>query len=524
MEKNKNHVYLRLLLGGSIGFLLFFLYCITFVIERDYQFALFTVSTDEMKHMYNLILIGGALIIVCGILFFQKSEIMTHFKISRIFSKIENYYRVQSKNRIYIYVVYSFLFLCLTYFCYQKFTGSPWGSDLVQVYQVAYHKYFGLEFPLHIQEYIERYPNNLAISWYTLLIFRFFNSVQPELVYIVNTIIELIFILLISNRIFKKNKNIFHAILPIFGLLLFTPMLSYLSFPYTDNLGVFGLFFMYLIVQNRCWEKPWFFLLLAVPIGIFLSARANIVVGVVALVVLVFYLYDSKKEIKYYRKISVKAVLSIGLVIVSLLSMKMTITTLGYYTDVDIVKKSFPATHWLNMGQEEAIMGTYNHGDAMKTHELLLTEGPEKAQDYNLKSAIKRFSERRIKANWKFFTEKVSYEWSNSDFSMIKNLVVFKGVDNEQYKQLAAEKTTQYMQFHLDIFTRIIYLLLFFQTIYFFRNPKKVTPEFIFVLLSFLGTVGFYMLWEAAERYGFVAMPILILGVIYVQTTIYNES
>lgn len=517
---NKQDIMTKVLLIGALLVLSLFFYSIVFVTFRDYQYTLFVnlYSSNQQKLSYNLLVLGIALAIVITTIIIQKKEFIFKTRLSKYMENIDNYFQVKPYRRIYLYIAYAFLFCYLAHICYLKFTEGGWGSDLIQVYHIAYSKYAHLELPQDIQLYIERYPNNLAISWYEIIIFRIFNSPRIESVYIVNTVIELTLIVAISNQMFKQTRSIIKSIVPILLLLCFIPMLTYLSFPYTDNLGVFGIFFVYLLIQMKSWQKPWLFLLLSLPTGIFLSGRANVIVAVVALTIVVMLFYNSKKQNS--KLLLKKVLLGLSFIFLSLFVMSTATSMMGKGLSVDVKKSAFPASHWLNMGQDEKLLGTYNHSDALKTQEIIETEGIAKASEYNLKNAIQRFQKRTIKQNWKFFTEKISYEWSSSDFSMLKNLIVFNGVTSNKYKELTSNPKIRYLNFFLDVFTRVIYLLLMFQTIYYIRNSKKLTPEFLFLVYAFSGTIIFYMLWENAERYGFIVMPIIVFGVIYEQMRI----
>lgn len=508
-----------------VGLLCFFLYSITFVTIRDYQNTLFVNSNSSMsaKRGYNFLVLGIAVCVVIAVILIQRRK--SKYKITELkyCRKVDVFFQ-QKYRYVYAYLLFAACFCYLSYVCYQAFTEGPWGSDLIQVYQVAYYKHFNLDIPANVQAYIERYPNNLAISWYEILIFRLFNSVGFESIYITNTCIELTFLIAIIHQMFKQTQSIIKAVAPVFLLLSFIPMLSYLSFPYTDNLGVFGLLYMYFLTQKRIWQKPWFFLFLAIPTGIFLSGRANVIVGVVALSIIAFLLYNFNKEEKKMKQIFRKVVIPLGFLFLSLFIMRNAVAVMGSSLNIDVKKNAFPASHWLNMGQDEQLMGTYNHGDALKTQELLETQGIAKVNEYNFKSAIQRFKNRTLMQNWRFFTGKVSLEWSQGDFSMLTNLLVFKSPESVKYKQLSTNPVTHMLEFYLDVFTRIIYILLFFQTVYYIRYSAKISPEFLFLLLSFSGTVIFYILWESASRYGFIVMPILVLGVLYEQGRIFKND
>lgn len=522
-KMKKNSKILNVLLCCVLIVLAVFLYSIVIPVTRDYNLSLFVneESTVKRKLLYNLFVIGIAFLIVIAIIFMQRRLSWQKLKIK--IDKINTYINEKKRRKVYVFIVYGILFCLLSYYCSKRFSEGLWGSDLGQVYHIALYKYKGIPVPANSVAYIERYPNNIAVIWYEIIIFNIFQSPKIENIYIVNTIIELGLLLLVANQIYVQTKNIFRAFIPLVILFLFTPLFAYLSFTYTDNLGVFGTLFLYYIVQQKMWKKNILFIFLGFPMGVFLCMRANVIVCMVALVIVSIYSLGNfwqNLKTKWHKN----KFISISLfLIISMLTMSGVLSFMADGLQFDIKRNAFPATHWLNMGQDDGTLGSYSHWDALKTQELLDNEGPSSASHYNLQSTIERIKKRKKSENWYFFTNKMSHEWSNGDFSIVKNIVVFNGITSVKYKALAQSKKTSVMKLHLDIFCRVIYLLATFQVIYYLFSKKRMSPEFLFVILSFVGTIIFYMFWESAERYGFVVLPILIIGVVYEQLTLFKK-
>lgn len=445
---------------------------------------------NENHHLYSVI------ITMISIPF----SIIVYYLLNKIIT-------LKSKKIVISILIFSlFIFILgVVYFYLNLNQGKPY-SDPFNIYDAAKSLYETNKLTPSQIRYIEIYPLNLPAIFYEKTIFELFNTTDIQFVSYINAFFFLtICLAIIGFSYFKIKKNGLTVFLTI-GLLLSIPNMAYSTFYYTDILGTILFLGVCLILFHMYYNNKnslKYYIILAVIIGIGASLRGNLLILGIAISIVAF-LYNNK----FYKFISI-----IILILVFLIKGQV-INTIGNEYNVDTKSYAFPSTHWINMGQSTESKGNYLRSDRDNMEKLVREKGVEEASSFAKQSIIERVSSRNLFENFSFYMDKLNNAWNEGSNAIYHNGIFSMPISSNSpdFDPVYHKMQSKIIYIGLDIIQRSLYIVGVISLCLYYRRSNKDNYIITSILLTFIGTVIFYLMWESRARYTYSIMPLLIIA------------
>lgn len=386
-------------------------------------------------------------------------------------------------------------------------------TDQAQVYNLAKALYEKKE-PERKKEkvdlkYFERYPQQLTLVWVYTNLFKLANSSNIVLLQYVNAIantLSMVGIVLLIKQLEKQYKiNMIKGLL-VFITFLTLPLLS--TFIYGDMLSIpMCLFAIYFIMQYKNKKQIRYVVVSAIFMAIAYILKMNSLIYLIA-IVLYFTMYLLEKPEKTIKGVAKEACLLFLFIIISLLPTFFLKTTLQEKLALNKDKK-FPMTGFIYMGMEESFRGNgwYN---AKITH--LATKDIDTANE-QYKIAIKDRITKLLKEplyTLLFYRDKMISMWTENTYEALWQNQSFNFMYPWESDQLLDQKMRE-VRWSMIVYQKALVLVIVGSTILvIWQNRKKVTNEFLLLLIIFIGGNLFHLMWEAKARYVITYLLILI--------------
>lgn len=164
---------------------------------------------------------------------------------------------------------------------------------------------------------------------------------------------------------------------------------------------------------------------------------------------------------------------------------------------------NYPITHWLMMSSHGN--GTYNGADDQFTASFDTKEEKQKANIEKIKENYKKLG---ISGTLVLYIKKMCITfadgWSECDIRLAQDTRF-----TAAYRFLAGDQRDLF-EIYCDAFRMITLLLMLAAAVVSLRQ-KHVSPFLILYILTMLGGIAFYFLWEAKATYGVPFIPIMLL-------------
>lgn len=432
------------------------------------------------------------------------------------------------KNRVLKSIILTIiLFIIILLFCisYAIYDAGSIYSDLAEVLSGG-KDYTTSNFLLsNTISYFERYPNNLGLLWYEIIIFKIF-GINVFYIYSTNIILFISSLILAFVAIYKRWHSLAKANLFLISMLLFFPIYAYVAFLYTDIIAAsfFLIIFSLLIFFSKRESLPiWGIILISVTGVIGATFRANLYFVLIALIIWIV-LYEKK-----WRKFG--ALIVIGIILGYSAAFN---TASASLFNLDLHSKKFPASHWIRMGQNKESKGNYSPSDYKYTYNQINKKHNLNIAQDNLKDAITRIKVKGIRGNILFYNNKLSNAWGNGDFGVFNNLGIFSENKNTitevrntidpirkiktlNPKKISVTNKAYFIRIFLNIYSRIFYIMLAIFIVNILKKRDYIHQRtFLIFTLTFVASIIFLLAWESRARYAFSIMPSLILIINYV--------
>lgn len=352
--------------------------------------------------------------------------------------------------------------------------------------------------------YLSTYPQQapLLILIYFVELLGVLLHIEPH---VFMTIYNCLMISLTFLFIYKTLKLMFNSKVALIGLLLaiITPDFYFFApYYYTDVLSIpFSVIGFYCLMRADKLNSKKKYILYALG-GLLFAIGTKIRVVTAFLLIAYFInliLQTNVEGIKSYIKTIVQKLLPIGLTFMAFIICYSKI--IEPYFKIEYNKDAIlPATHWIMMGTNSEIDGGYLSEDVRYTQEA----------DDKIKANFEMANNRLKKFNLKFFNNKLRRVWTQGDYDSVRKYTNVEKV-RPTYKFLIGKGSIfiKYLQQGVKVVAFILFLLSIIMEVV--KNKVQDSKHSSFII-SILGAIVFYLLWEAQTRYSFSFLPWIILG------------
>jgi hypothetical protein len=328
------------------------------------------------------------------------------------------------------------------------------------------------------------------------------------LINILATDLSLIFIYLITKKLFDTPKALFALLISGFTLPL---ILFYIPLFYSDVLSMpFILATAYLCLllrASKSWSKT-IALIFLISICTFIGTQIKFT----ALIILIAFLIDAilHRDHKIDLKKSLISYLAITLIISTGWAINSSILNKTIHSNLSpSAPVSFTPLHYIMLGLHKPY-GAYTNDDYATTY---LAKNEADARNKQLDTITSRLSDMGIIGYTGFLFNKIAYAWGDPTYQV--NYFVYKYSTTTQKLALNPYESASNNSgaFILASYMRTIYLIFIVAIIYGAHQTikhKKYTTLTPF-RLSILGLTTFLLIWENSPRYVFNYTPIIII-------------
>jgi hypothetical protein len=361
-------------------------------------------------------------------------------------------------------------------------------------------------------DYFVRYPNNipllaiLAVLYKVLYAFGlgakdFLSNYISVLFNIVFIMAGVLFGVLTAKNLFGKKGAVVYLVLS----LLFVPYYINACRFYTDTISMpFVTLALWIYsIDDKRFKSPYIkYALMGAAICAGALIKGSIMVMVVALLMQL-----ALKGIKNIRF----AVVTI-LVVVLMNGAWSTYTKNCSWIDLsDSNSLEFPLTHWVMMGINKAEGGGYSQSDFEYTDKYSTKETKKKADIRVIKQRLANFSSLSELGDYEL--SKAAATWCDGQYMQDNHIEWGKQkgavydwlIDGREYNSL--------YRIYTQIFAYCIYIFAIAGAL--FGMKKSKADYAMFLRLTMLGVIFFFMLWESKSRYIFNFTPMFMLAAIY---------
>lgn len=409
-------------------------------------------------------------------------------------------------KRIPIFPILFVLFIIIQCFVAYHIAVSPtW--DFGAVYQAVVDDIHSVT-KLYHNHYFYMFPNNIMLAYILKGFFLPFHMIGFHDYVLIGVFFNIICIDISIFFLYKIVRLIFPKMKPVFfylALLFFLPFITYAPIFYTDTvilpfLTIPLYCFISFIICSEMNRKS---LVLAILSGILLGIGLQVKFTIIILLIAFCSFFILQEDWKSKWKMVLFVFL--GVIIVTI-PIKF---VFRHLFDQDVMEKSkVPITHWIMMGLQGH--GEFNYKDYSVTFEA---GDLEAKKDANMKIIKKRIDNMVKRHNiLSFYAGKISFLWSDGTYyapellreSLHKNWFQKFFLTNGKYYSIFSYLSQ--IQ-HLFMLIMILCSLLFSK--YLDSTERKIRN---FLLITVLGVILFFIIWEVSSRYLYHMLPVLLIA------------
>lgn len=449
---------------------------------------LFTsVLSDDINEHVDIIFLGLFNIFITVLLVVGIYEVCK--KINTI--------NINKKIKISVFVIFILIYIAVQIVWINYRNLAPVGDQL-SAYQAAQTLYESDGENLANSGYMERYPQQITLSYVWSIIFRICSTSSFKVIQYMNAIfnaISIVAILLIIGQLSKKYKTNKWLGIALIGTFASLPLLS--TFVYGDVSGLaLSLLSIYFIMKYGETDKIRFIVLSAVLMAFSYILRMNNLIFIIAIFIYLFLELIKKK--RNAKEILIKIALIASFILITILPaqvIKQYITN-KFSLNLD---NAIPTTCFLYMGMTDGYRqsGWYNDNGAWAW------DNPVSEANEMYKTAIKdrvKFFATNPFELIKFYFQKTASMWSENTYASIWYNSSFNISDGN--KDLQKDEWIISKKENIAMYQKALILIIFgVSIVVLIQNRKNLSNELILLVTIFIGGFLFHVMWEAKSRY-----------------------
>ena len=352
---------------------------------------------------------------------------------------------------------------------------------------------------ISLKDYMQAYNQQIPQAFIYGLFFKLIHYDKIEILRIINVfaIIAIITsIYKIGNVLSKKYK--------VNKVLLLTLMLTFISLPMLSTF-IYGdlpslalsLFCVYYMMKYTEYKKLMYALIASIFSMLGYMMRMNSLIFIIATVIYLLFNLFNKITTKTAKENVINLLVIVAYVIISIIPSQ--IVNNYYIHKYDLNKsKTYPTISYFLLAMEEGPRGNGWYIEGVGEPALKDPQGIKEEYMNKIKERLEYFSE-NLWYTFNFYTKKLASMWTENTYAAIRNNT---SKENDPLENLITSLT--FYQKVLLIISCICSIIVLIQ------NRKNLTPEFIYLLLIFMGGFAFHILWEAKSRYIIPYIVVLI--------------
>ena len=352
---------------------------------------------------------------------------------------------------------------------------------------------------ISLKDYMQAYNQQIPQAFIYGLFFKLIHYDKIEILRIINVfaIIAIITsIYKIGNVLSKKYK--------VNKVLLLTLMLTFISLPMLSTF-IYGdlpslalsLFCVYYMMKYTEYKKLKYALIASIFSMLGYMMRMNSLIFIIATVIYLLFNLFNKITTKTAKENVINLLVIVAYVIISIIPSQ--IVNNYYIHKYDLNKsKTYPTISYFLLAMEEGPRGNGWYIEGVGEPALKDPQGIKEEYMNKIKERLEYFSE-NLWYTFNFYTKKLASMWTENTYAAIRNNT---SKENDPLENLITSLT--FYQKVLLIISCICSIIVLIQ------NRKNLTPEFIYLLLIFMGGFAFHILWEAKSRYIIPYIVVLI--------------
>lgn len=471
---------------------------------------------------------------LCGLILLLSLVVMnhgkdlflgTHGKIAQIFVNLSSaflliilsvktymLYDEKQCKRAWVVPLISFIVIVLFQVLYTCFVSCPAPTtDAAKVMNEALAMLGKQQGQLNMeQDYFQHYHNNHFIVLFFYYFYMILQNVGITSVWIPTVLLNVICIdfgIFISYLFVKKIVNRKVADYFLFLCILCPTTYVWLTFAYTNTFSipfVMGSLYLYMIIRERSFDKKTIGLCVLFGCCIFFGCMIRLTTIIPVIAIVLYHILqickrnDGKCTEKKYN----------GLIMFGITGSVIVLLFVGYsqiqkqhIPDV-YEENKFPATHWIMMGTQD--YGQYNEKDVTYTNSFP-TQTEKK--DATIKMIKKRISSLGITGTAKLIGKKVALVWAlGADDALDKGKSTY---DYPVLYDYFMGNQNGWFVVYLQVFRVVTF---FFLCISVWRQIRRKDNQSLFLCtLTLLGTILFFILWEANCKYNICFLYLCLL-------------
>lgn len=354
-------------------------------------------------------------------------------------------------------------------------------NDLLYVCTGAKNIILGLDIstnlPDYQPDYFEIYPNNHMLFMVIYLLYRIefaltgnISNFLPIAVNIICLNLSYILMCRCAEMVHNPSRAFVCAVRGI----LFTPLVSYSCFFYTDSMTMpLVMASVYFYLKYKKSQKISLLILSGAFIGLAYKMKGS---SLVLLIAIIMDMISSNPKIKDFTAVTLPCVISCKVISESALK----ILHISHET---LKQKSFPLIHWIMMSADGR--GGYNRDDFLYTKSFIGTE--KKTADFD--RLCEKLNSQGFGGFIRHLAEKITYTWDNVTFMA------------GYYNPCFSSKVFYVISFFCH-FTILFSIL---------TGMKKSTDKTFLFRLCLFGMIIFLLIWETRCRYLVSFFPLFML-------------
>lgn len=322
--------------------------------------------------------------------------------------------------------------------------------------------------PDYQPDYFEIYPNNHMLFMIIYLLYKIeylitgnITDTLPTAFNLIGLTVSYILMCRCAEMVHKPSRAFVCAVRGM----LFTPLITYTSFFYTDSMAmplVTASAYFYLKYKKS--EKISFLILCGIFIGIAYKMKGS---SLVLLIAIMIEMALNKNKIKNFFALIFPCFVSIKII-------SETALKILHISHETIKEKAFPFIHWIMMSADGR--GGYNRDDFLFTHGL----GGAEKKSADFARLTDKLSNQGAGGFFIHLADKIAYTWENCTF-----------MAGYYYDDSFSSKIFYVTAFFCH-FTLLFSILL---------GIKKCTDKTFIFRLCLFGLIIFLLIWETRCRY-----------------------
>jgi 4-amino-4-deoxy-L-arabinose transferase-like glycosyltransferase len=351
--------------------------------------------------------------------------------------------------------------------------------------------------------YFVSYPNNVFAVCVLALFGKIFT---PDLH--VYQMINIAIITISQYLIYRLGTKVAGkevGLLGFVGSVFFFPYIFYSPIVYTDTMSLLFL----LIPMNIMVRKKNEFRLNILPLilsSVILSLgvllKGSLIVFIIALSIVVF-LYMKKWKRLFF-------IMPILLFMVVRLSFNTWIYDTHILNKQEVNKYSFPIIHWLVMGQNDETQGRYSDPDFRYTFTNIYKIPRDQLQKNELEEWKNRIKRRGLIGNAHFISGKLDNTWADGTYFSLNKLSRYP-IKPQNYQSLTDGNSGIVIQGYARVQQLLLIAGLLLFSVFHWKSESRNKGFYTFSMLSLIGFLFFFLLWETRSRYIVSLTPLLIV-------------